>query len=156
MAYIAAFWRPIPSSTYSHMYYTLPCYVTSVIEGFYLFFFNCGVWGNIITHPCQYIYGRVGSQWKIILDTKGYCTMHILLNYLTIFDDFWMMEQCYLQDFPGSKTIKIVRCFRSICIVQYYLWAKNLPLWYKPLLHDPSLTFMLLNVHCYYKWWLAN
>ena len=85
------------------MYYTLPCYCTSVIEGFCAFFFYSDIWGNIIPYPCLYIYGRVVSQWKIVLDPKEYCTMHFLLKYLTVLDGFWMMEQCYLQDFPWFK-----------------------------------------------------
>ena len=107
------------------MYYTLPCYCTSVIEGFCAFFFYSDIWGNIIPYLFLYIYGRVVSQWQLLLDPKEYCTIHILLNYLTVLMIFEWWNSVICKVFPGSKTIKMVRYFRSICIVQYYLWSKK-------------------------------
>ena len=74
-----------------------------LLKGFMCVFLYSDILGNIITYTCLYIYGRVGSQCKLLLYPKGCCTMHILLNYLTVFDNFWMMEQCYLQGFPWFK-----------------------------------------------------
>ena len=38
-------------------------------------------------------YSKVGSQWQLLLAPKWHCTMHLLLNYLSVFDDFKIRVQ---------------------------------------------------------------
>ena len=51
------------------------------------------------------IYSRVGSQWTRFwtIFSVQYCTIHILPNYLIVFDDFWFREHLTKSTVPWIK-----------------------------------------------------